>query len=176
MKFAYLGAAVAAAVVAVAAPACAETYAGLTAGGLKMALDTPPVDDASLLTAGGRIGWRPNKWIGVEGDLFFGVKEDKIYKNPDIGVKVDSAAFIYGVSFIPVTDKFELIARAGYGHLAAKISGVGGSEDTNDSAISYGAGAQYKWDKANGVRLDVTHYVIEQVPTNALTVAYVRTF
>lgn len=175
MKLAYFGATVAAAALVVATSASAETYGALTVGGQAMQFDAP-ADDASIITVGGRIGWKANKWVGVEGDLFFGVKDDRIHSQPDVDVKVDSAAFLYGVVFVPAGEKFDLIGRAGYGHLAGKIEGAGVSEDTNDGAFSVGLGAQYKFDAANGVRLDYTHYAIKDVPTNGVTVAYVRTF
>jgi hypothetical protein len=175
MKLAYLGGVAAAAALAVATSASAEVYGALNAGGLAMNFDAP-ADDASIITVGGRIGWKANKWVGVEGDLFFGVKDDRIHSRPDVDVKVDSAAFLYGVAFIPAGEKFDLIGRVGYGHLAAKVEGPGVSEDTNDGAFSLGLGAQYKFDAANGVRLDYTHHAVKDVPTNGVTVAYVRTF
>lgn len=177
MRSAYLGAAVAAvAALAVAAPASAEVYAGVNAGVLNVNPDVPSVDDASVPTIGGRLGWRANKWLGVEGDLFFGLKDDRIHDTPPVNLKVDSAAFLYGVLFVPASEKFNLIARVGYGHLAGKISGAGVSADTNDGAFSFGVGAQFNWDAANGVRFDYTHYDIKDAPANGFTVAYVRTF
>lgn len=176
MKSVYLAAVAAAAVAMIAPAASAETYGALNAGALSMNIDAAPLDDASLITVGGRIGWRAKKWVGVEGDLFFGVKEDRIHASPAVDMKVDSAAFIYGVAFIPAGEKFDLIGRVGYGHLAAKIEGAGESAETNDGAFSYGVGAQYKWDAKNAVRVDYTHYDIDEVPSNGFTVAYVRTF
>jgi len=175
MNIRYLGAAVAVAALAVAAPASAEIYGALNAGALTVKLDGP-LDDANLVTIGARLGWKANKWVGVEGDLFFGAKEDRVLNTPAVNVKVDSAAFLYGVVFVPASEKFNLIARVGYGHLAAKVEGAGVSEDTNDGAFSYGVGAQFKWDTANGVRFDYTHYDIKDAPANGFTVAYVRTF
>jgi hypothetical protein len=177
MKFAYLGATAVVAALAVAAPASAEIYGALNAGAQTMKFDTTlPIDNASLVTVGGRIGWKANKSVGIEGDLFFGVKGDRIYNQPAVNVKVDSAAFIYGVTFVPASEKLDLIGRVGYGHLAAKIKGAGVSDNTNDGAVSYGVGAQYKLNAANGVRFDYTHYAIKDAPTDGFTVAYVRTF
>jgi len=175
MNIRYLGAAVAVAALAVAAPASAEVYGALNAGALSIKLDSP-LDDANVVTLGARLGWKANKWVGVEGDLFFGVKEDRVFDTPPVNVKVDSAAFLYGVVFLPASEKLNLIARVGYGHVAAKVEGAGVSEDTNDGAFSFGVGAQYKWDAANGVRFDYTHYDIKDAPANGFTVAYVRTF
>lgn len=176
MKFSYLGAAAAVAALAVAAPASAEVYGALNAGVLHVKLDTPPLNDANVVTVGGRLGWKFNKWVGVEGDLFFGVKEDRIYDTPPVNLKVDSAAFLYGVLFVPAGEKFDLIARVGYGHVAAKVSGAGVSGNTNDGAFTAGVGAQYKWDATNGVRFDYTHYDIKDAPSDGFAVAYVHTF
>ena len=182
MKFAYLGAAAAiAAALAVAAPASAQDaaapqfYGSVNVGVNTLKIDEP-LDDASLPTQGGRIGWKANKWVGIEGDLFFGVKSDTIYDAPEVKVKLDSAAFIYGVAYLPAGEKFDLIGRVGYGHIAAKVKGAGVSESTNDGAVSYGVGAQYKFDAISGVRFDYTHYDIDDVPANGFTVAYVRAF
>jgi hypothetical protein len=177
MKFAYLGAAAVAAIaMSVAAPASAEVYAGVHAGGLTLNFDSLPVDDGNLATIGGRLGWKANKWVGIEGDLFFGAKDDRINDAPPIDVKIDSAAFIYAVGFLPVSEQFDVIGRVGYGHVAAKVESPFGSSDTNDGAASYGVGAQFKWDQKNAVRFDYTYYDLDDVSTNGYTVAYVRTF
>lgn len=175
MKLAYLGA-VAAVALSVAAPASAEVYGAINAGALVLKFDSLPVDDGNLATIGGRLGWKANKWVGVEGDLFFGAKDDRINDRPPIDVKVDSAAFLYGVAFAPVSENIDLIARVGYGHLAGKVESTLASAETNDGAFSYGLGAQFKWDKANGVRFDYTRYDMDDVSTDGYAVAYVRTF
>src|SRR5689334_20941608 len=83
MNIRYLGAAVAVAALAVAAPASAEVYGALNAGALSIKLDSP-LDDANVVTLGARLGWKANKWVGVEGDLFFGVKEDRVFDTPPV--------------------------------------------------------------------------------------------
>jgi outer membrane immunogenic protein len=132
-------------------------------------------DHLNLGAIQGRLGYRINPYVGVEGELAGGVKGDKV----DIGgidTKVDlqHEAAIYGVGFLPVTPNLDLLARVGYG--TTKVKGV--ATDDGES-WNYGAGAQYRFNDANGVRLDYTRQEFQGSGSGAANVwalAYVRHF
>jgi outer membrane immunogenic protein len=174
MKMFYLGAAMAAACLSVAAPASAEYYGSLNAGSESLDFSSVGAGTANLTVIGGSFTWK-KKWYGAEGDLLFGVNSDSVGV-ANLKAKVTSAAFIYGVAYLPLGKNFDLMARAGYGHQAAKISGSGVSVDTNDGAFAYGGAAQYMFNAKNGARLDYTHLDIDQAPTDLWTLGYVRKF
>ena len=115
----------------------------------------------------GRLGWRFNNWLGVEGELAGGVKSDKSTTTVggvtvDTKVKLKDAEAIYGVGFLPLSNNFDLLARVGYGHSSAKATAtaagtaISASQTADGNSWNYGVGAQYHFDGKNGVRADYT--------------------
>ena len=119
----------------------------------------------------GRLGYRFNDWMGVEGELAGGVKGDNVSTTVGTSTvtgkaKIDHQEAIYGVGFLPVGTNWDLIGRVGYGHTKAKVrdvsvtgpgvsaSNLSGSADGD--SWNFGVGAQYHWDGLNGVRADYT--------------------
>ncbi len=84
----------------------------------------------------------------------------------------------YGVGFLPINEKFDLLARVGYGttKLEAKAAGVKVSD--RDESWNYGVGAQYSFDGLNGVRGDYTRHDFGNGGNDAdvWSVSYVRKF
>ena len=126
---------------------------------------------ANLGAIQGRLGYRFNQWLGVEGELAGGVKGDNVTASVGAATATGKAKLshqeaIYGVGFLPLSPNWELLGRIGYGHTKVKVSditvtGVGapisnlsGSADGN--SWNFGVGAQYHWDGQNGVRADYT--------------------
>jgi outer membrane immunogenic protein len=127
--------------------------------------------DVNLGTIQGRLGYRFNDWLGVEGELAGGVKSDDV--NTTVGTstvtgkaKIDHQEAIYGVGFLPLSPNWDLLGRIGYGHTKAKVSdvtvtGPGGtvsnlSGSGDGDSWNFGVGAQYHWDGKNGIRADYT--------------------
>lgn len=127
--------------------------------------------DANLGTIQGRLGYRFNDWLGVEGELAGGVKSDDV--TATVGTvtatgkaKISHQEAIYGVGFLPLGTNWDVLARVGYGHTKAKVSditvtgagapitGLSGSGDGD--SWNFGVGAQYHWDGVNGIRADYT--------------------
>jgi len=106
----------------------------------------------------GRLGYRANNWLGVEGELAGGVKSDKVTVAPgvDAKVKLKHEEAIYGVGFLPVAPNWDLLARVGYGHTKASASASGVSVSDSGDSWNLGAGAQYHFDGVNGIRADYT--------------------
>jgi outer membrane immunogenic protein len=127
-------------------------------------------DGVNLGAIQGRLGWRFNNWLGVEGELAAGVHDDKSSTtvggvNIDTKVKLQNSEAIYGVGFLPLSSNFDLLARIGYGdsRVKATASAVGAtgpvsaSQSASGNSWNYGVGAQYHFDGLNGVRGDYTH-------------------
>jgi len=126
---------------------------------------------ADLGTIQGRLGWRFNPWLGVEGELAGGVKSDNVSTTAGATTvtgkaRIDHQEAIYGVGFLPLNPNWEVLGRVGYGHTEGKVSdvsvsgpggplGVPSFSDSGDS-WNFGVGAQYHWDGKNGVRADYT--------------------
>ena len=89
-----------------------------------------------------RGGYNFNRNFGVEAMGAAGISSGDIQ---GVTLKVDSAYGIYLKGQVEVAPHFELYARAGWAHITLSsnaVSGTGG-----DSSFSYGAGAQYLFNK-----------------------------
>jgi opacity protein-like surface antigen len=162
---------IAAAAAATLIPAAALAQAAAPPTGLYGTLGyaNAHTGDFNLGAIQGRLGWRFNNWLGVEGELAFGVNDDKGSQtvggvNVNTSVKLKDQEAIYAVGFLPLSTDFDLLARIGYGHQSAKASATavsgGGPVTVSDRADgdswNFGVGAQYHFDGANGVRGDYT--------------------
>ena len=113
--------------------------------------------DESLGAVTGRVGAKLSRYIGVEGEASFGVKdEDVTIGGVDGTVEHEYDAALYAVGSVPVSENFELFGRVGYGttSIKADVAGVTASED--GESLNYGAGANYFFDGQNGLRADWT--------------------
>lgn len=114
-------------------------------------------DDGSLGAVTGRVGAKISRYIGVEGEASFGVKDDDIIVGGvDGSLEHEYDAALYAVANVPVSENFELFGRVGYGttSIKADVAGVETSED--GESLNYGAGANYFFDGQNGLRADWT--------------------
>jgi hypothetical protein len=136
--------------------------------------------DIELGAIQGRLGYRLNNWLGVEGELAAGVKDDKVAVAPgvDAKVKLRHEEAIYGVGFMPLSPKFDLIGRVGYGGSTIRTSAAGLHDTDSSNSWNLGAGAQYHFDGKNGVRVDYTRQeALGQADNaNVWSVAYSRRF
>ena len=130
----------------------------------------------------GRLGYRLNNWLGVEGEGAVGVKGDHVNVAPGVNarVKLRHQEALYGVGFLPVTPKWDLLGRVGYGGDTIRTSAPGVRSTVSENSWNVGAGAQYHVDGKNGVRADYTRQeYVGHGPTdhaNVWSVAYSRRF
>jgi hypothetical protein len=111
----------------------------------------------------GRIGATFGRYIGVEG-------EGTVGTNDDNGVELDSALGIYAVGHLPITDRFDLFARAGASRVETSPGG-------DDDAFSYGVGANYFFTDKDGIRGDWTKHDFDNGgDVDTYSVSYVRRF
>jgi hypothetical protein len=128
----------------------------------------------------GRLGYRFSPYLGVEGELAGGVKEDDTnIAGVPVDVKLEHQEAIYGVGFLPVAPNADLYARIGYGNTSLKVSGPGGVSATGDGdSWNYGVGGQYFFDDKNGVRADYTRFDFkdDNGEADVWSIGYVRKF
>lgn len=128
-----------------------------------------------------RLGARFNRYFGVEGEGSWGVNDDKIhvFGAPDVRVQQTSQEAIYGVGFLPITPRFDLLARIGYGHTSGTGDVPGVFRGLRGDSWNYGAGGQYMFDDKNGIRVDYTREDFQprhMEDANVWAVSYVRKF
>jgi len=168
-----MAAAASAAVFGAAVPglAAAQTAAAPTGFYANLGYADIHTSGQNLGAIGGRLGYRFNNWLGVEGELAGGVKSDNFSTTiggvPVTGkTKLSDAEAGYVVGFLPLSPQWDLLGRIGYGHSKIKVEdvavgGVAGSvsglsASGSGDSWNYGLGAQWHWDGANGVRGDYT--------------------
>lgn len=127
----------------------------------------------------GRLGYRFNDYVGVEGELATGIKSDTdTIAGVDVNTKLKHAAAAYVVGFVPVAPNTDLLARVGYGttKLRAKAAGLSGSD--SEESFNFGVGAQHHFDGVNGIRVDYTRQEFrhDAGDANVWTVGYSRKF
>jgi outer membrane immunogenic protein len=167
-----LMAAASAAVLVCAVPAIAAAQATPNTGAYgTLGYDNTHDSGSNLGAIQGRLGYRFNDWLGVEGELAGGVKGDDV--SATVGgatatgkAKLSHQEAIYGVGFLPLGTQWDLLGRIGYGHSKVKVdditvTGAGApisnlSGSAGGDSWNFGVGAQYHWDTQNGVRADYT--------------------
>ncbi|HEX3700621.1 MAG TPA: outer membrane beta-barrel protein [Phenylobacterium sp.] len=167
MKSLVLAASAAAAACAIPAIASAQTATAPTGAYATLGYADADTGGVNLGAIQGRLGWRFNNWLGVEGELAGGVKGDHLDVPTGLAspataradVKLRHEEAIYGVGFLPLSPQWDLLARVGYGNQTIKASAPGfpgAAAEASGRSWNYGAGAQYHWDVANGIRADYT--------------------
>jgi len=91
-------------------------------------------------------GVKLNSYFGLEAELNSGLGKDK-------GAKLSSQKSVYGVGYLPINPKFQLLGRMGFSDTdlkaSSKIDGGGG--------VSLGVGAQYDLNDQTALRFDFTN-------------------
>jgi len=179
MKFILTAVSAAAALCAVSGAAQAQTAAPTGVYGTLGYADTHS-DGTDLGVLQGRLGYRIIPNAGVEAEGAFGVKNDDIHAGDITGrAKLDHQVAIYGVGFLPLSDKADLLARVGYGNTKVKVSALGQSASSDSDSWNFGVGGQYHFDGKNGVRVDYTReeFTKDDVGhADVYSVAYTRRF
>jgi hypothetical protein len=129
----------------------------------------------------GRLGYRLNNYLGVEGEVAGGVKSDHIGLAPGVSEKasLDHQEAAYAVGFVPISPKLDILGRVGYGHERVHYDGPAGTFNQASDSVNYGAGVQYHLDDKNGVRADYTREAFQHTgveDANVWSVAYSRHF
>lgn len=147
----------------------------------------------------GRVGARFGQYLGVEGEVAFGVTESEqtlstvfngIPVTADVNYKLKNELAAYGIGFLPVSPNADLFARIGVGRLdseadiTARAGGISQSESIEGEAsfVAYGAGGQFFFDALNGVRAEYTRFDLgeddgeEGAQFDTFSLSYVRKF
>ena len=171
--------AAAAALVAAFVPAIANAQDTSVTGYGSLGYSHHDMEGADVGAIQGRLGARFGQYLGVEGELGFGVKKDDVNIAGVNGkAKLEHQAAIYGVGFLPVAPNADLYARIGYGSSEGKVTVPGASVKADGDSWNYGVGANYYLDGKNGVRADWTRRDFRDNggKADAYSVSYIRRF
>ena len=150
-------------------------------------------EDANITVINGRLGYRLNDFIAVEGELGFGLGGDDFDRvlpvdvlgtavNVDTNVSLDVSNYYIGFvrGIFPVSDQFDVFARVGYGEASVEgdiVASAAGftataSDEDDASGFAYGVGAQYNLTEKDGIRGDYTRLEDADI----ISLAYSRRF
>jgi len=118
----------------------------------------------------GRVGYNFSENFGIEGEGSFGV-----IGNDDAGIDVDTRWDLgaYVIGRLPVSEQFDLFARAGYSTVNIDVEGLG---DIDADGFAVGGGIQYNLDDQNGLRLGYTYNDGDGLNADVIDLSYVRKF
>ena len=125
----------------------------------------------------GRVGYNFSENFGVEAEGSFGIAGDSFDDfgdEIDVDTNWDLGAYIVGR--YPVTESFDIFARAGYSTVEVEVSSGNLSESENFDGFAVGGGVQYNWDEQNGVRLGYTYNDGDGASADVIDLSYVRKF
>jgi hypothetical protein len=184
MKAYYIAAATAAVLTAVPAIASAQPEVATPQGAYgSLGYAQHDYDGPDVGTVQGRVGYRVNNNLAVEGEVGAGLNRDKDSNGAlDSKYKLTREGAVYGVGLVPVSPKTDVFARVGYGAAEVKgqydLAGVTGSDRDTIRSWRFGAGAQHYFDGANGLRVDYTREEATKGDRDANTwsMGYVRRF
>jgi hypothetical protein len=140
------------------------TYAGIKVGGITL--------NTNVL--GGSVGWMPLRWLGLEGNGFWGVSSASL---GGYDVKIDSGYMASVLPTLPLGEDWSLYGRVGYMNARISISQLGSQSD-HDTALGVGAQWVPHWtDQHMGARLEYTQlYHKDGLTIDGVTVSFVQKF
>lgn len=135
-------------------------------------------DGGDLGSVTGRVGAKFHRHFGVEGEASIGVSDDEVplgIPGGTIELKHDIAA--YAVGYLPISPRFELFGRVGYGTSDFETSASGITTEESFDGVNYGVGANWFIDDKNGVRGDWTRRDFgDDGDADVWSLSYVRRF
>jgi opacity protein-like surface antigen len=178
-------------------PGLEETglYGGIAYSFLDLETDSDIGDNTNALT--GRLGWQITPNFALEGEASFGIDDgsfdfdaeeedinfddnqdgdldDALAVTGDIGLDYLIGAF--GKYTYPISDEFDLFARAGYAFVeidaTAEIAGEEFGFGASESGFAFGVGGAYDVAETQSIRLDYTRYEFEDANIDGVTIAY----
>lgn len=124
-----------------------------------------------------RGGYEFTDYLGVEGQLDFGVSDDTVVVGgTSVDVELNHAASLFGVARLPVSENANLFARLGYttADVEASVPGVSFTDDAD--GFAYGVGGEYFFDGRNGFRAEYTRHELDDADADVFGISYVRRF
>ncbi|MGZ8258092.1 MAG: outer membrane protein [Methylotenera sp.] len=131
-------------------------YAGINVGnGRPDFKTTNGLSKSSSVVSGGVLGYKFNKYLGIEGQ-YTGIEKvtDKVS-----GAAKGDAASLTGVGFLPLNDSFNLYGKLGVAATKTTVSSsLAPMNDATRTAVTYGLGGEYNLNQNIGMRLGWDHY------------------
>lgn len=117
------------------------------------------------------LGYEVNEYFSVEGETSFVLSEGSV-----LGLDVGNTHMgLFTKIALPTSGPFTPHVRLGYVNGKASVSGGGAAVSVDDSAFSYGVGAEYDFG-TTALRVDYTVADFDLTDTNILTIGTIWKF
>ncbi len=126
-------------------------------------------DDANLGAIQGRLGYKFNPYVALEGEAALGVGDDTV---GGVDVELQNQLGVYGVVSAPISPSFDIFARAGYSGASFDTS-LG---EVESDGFAWGVGGNYYFTDKDGVRLDWTRHDHDDAEADVWSIGYTRKF
>lgn len=176
MKRTLLATAAGLGIAAIAAPAAsAQIYGGV---GYTVFQADVNGDNANLGALMGRVGFKTNPFLGVEGEFSIGIQDDNFdVLGQQVNVGLDNEYGAFAVGWLPIPLVGDLFARVGYASLSVSADAPGlGSFGDDGSGLAYGAGFQLSSIPFTKLRIEYTRYEPDQGDVDSLGISALLQF
>lgn len=165
---------VAATALALTATAASAQDVGRTYGSIGVLGQDNDTTNSELGGVNARVGTRITPHFGVEGEAAFGTNKDTVAGNE---YRLTNKVGAYGVGYLPVSPKFDLIGRVGVSDTDLKAPAAAGKFEQG-TALDYGVGAQYHFNNDYAARVDYTRsdFMNDKGESNTTSVSLVKKF
>lgn len=126
-------------------------------------------DGPNLGAIQGRLGYKFNPYVGIEGEAAFGVADDTV-GGVDVELQHEVGGFVVG--YLPVSPQVDLFARVGYSSTSFGTS----AGDVDGDGAAWGVGGQYRFTDKDGIRLDWTKHDYDVGDADVWSLGYTRKF
>ena len=161
----FLAAAAAVTLLGVSAPAMAQSLDG------SISYASVDADGVDLGAIRGALSWQSSNFIGLEGELGFGVSDEDLA--PGLTAELNTIFGAYVTANADLSENATIFARVGFASADAETNtGI----DLGDEGLAYGVGGKFFLDGKNGVRVDYTKYDFDNGDADVWSIGYVRRF
>ena len=112
---------------------------------------------ADLGAVDAKFGAKFNPYLGTEAELDVGTNSDvATHLSSPVSERINYAVAAYGVAYLPVVQRFNLLARVGVGETRFNLNDNGVTGRSDLASLNYGVGAMYDLNAKNAIRVDYT--------------------
>lgn len=176
MKRALLATAASFGAAAFLAPAAsAQVYGGVGYSAFQADVNGEDVTVGAIM---GRVGYKTNPFLGVEGEFSIGVQDDDFdVLGTTVSAGLDNEYGVFATGWLPVPLVGDLFGRVGYAHLSVEADAGGlGSFSQDGGGLAYGAGFQLSSIPFTKLRVEYTKYQPDDGDVDSLSLSALLQF
>jgi hypothetical protein len=176
MKRALLATAATLGAAALLAPAAsAQVYGGVGYTAFQADVNGENVTVGAVM---GRVGYKTNPFLGVEGEFSIGVQDDDFnVLGTQVSAGLDSEYGVFATGWLPIPLVGDLFGRVGYAHLSVDADAGGlGSFSQDGEGLAYGAGFQLSSIPFTKLRVEYTRYQPDEGDVDSLSLSALLQF